>query len=67
MRLPENEIEKITWAGLLHDIGKIGIRDNILLKEGPLDKARAGPHEPAPDHRRGDRGAGHAAVRTRRR
>jgi putative nucleotidyltransferase with HDIG domain len=38
MRLAENEIEKIKWAGLLHDIGKIGIRDNILLKEGPLDK-----------------------------
>ncbi len=38
MRLPEPEIEKIKWAGLLHDIGKIGIRDNILLKEGPLDK-----------------------------
>jgi putative nucleotidyltransferase with HDIG domain len=38
MRLPESEIEKIKWAGLLHDIGKIGIRDNILLKEGPLDK-----------------------------
>jgi len=38
MRLPETEIEKITWGGLLHDIGKIGIRDNILLKEGPLDK-----------------------------
>jgi putative nucleotidyltransferase with HDIG domain len=38
MRLPENEIERIKWAGLLHDIGKIGIRDNILLKEGPLDK-----------------------------
>jgi putative nucleotidyltransferase with HDIG domain len=38
MRLPENEIEKIKWAGLLHDVGKIGIRDNILLKEGPLDK-----------------------------
>jgi putative nucleotidyltransferase with HDIG domain len=37
-RLPEHEIEKIKWAGLLHDIGKIGIRDNILLKEGPLDK-----------------------------
>jgi putative nucleotidyltransferase with HDIG domain len=38
MRLPESEIEKIKWSGLLHDIGKIGIRDNILLKEGPLDK-----------------------------
>ena len=39
MRLPENEIERIKWAGLLHDIGKIGIRDNVLLKEGPLDKS----------------------------
>ncbi len=39
MRLPEPEIEKITWAALLHDVGKIGIRDHILLKEGPLDKA----------------------------
>jgi putative nucleotidyltransferase with HDIG domain len=38
MRLPEQEIEKIRWAGLLHDVGKIGIRDHILLKEGPLDK-----------------------------
>ena len=38
MRLPESEIEKIKWAGLLHDVGKIGIRDDILLKEGPLDK-----------------------------
>jgi putative nucleotidyltransferase with HDIG domain len=38
MKLPEPEVEKIQWAGLLHDVGKIGIRDNILLKEGPLDK-----------------------------
>jgi putative nucleotidyltransferase with HDIG domain len=38
MRLAEHEIEKIKWAGLLHDVGKIGIRDNVLLKEGPLDK-----------------------------
>ena len=38
MRLPESEIEKIKWAGLLHDVGKIGIRDSILLKEGPLDR-----------------------------
>ncbi|HEY6608177.1 MAG TPA: HD-GYP domain-containing protein [Candidatus Limnocylindria bacterium] len=38
MRLGEDEIEKIKWSGLLHDVGKIGIRDHILLKEGPLDK-----------------------------
>jgi putative nucleotidyltransferase with HDIG domain len=38
MRLPEQMIERIEWAGLLHDIGKIGIRDNILLKPGPLDR-----------------------------
>ena len=38
MKLPETEIEKIKWAGLLHDVGKIGIRDGILLKEGPLDR-----------------------------
>jgi putative nucleotidyltransferase with HDIG domain len=38
MRLPESDIEKITWAGLLHDVGKIGIRDNILLKPGPLNR-----------------------------
>jgi putative nucleotidyltransferase with HDIG domain len=38
MGLGEPEIEKIKWAGLLHDIGKIGIRDNVLLKPGPLDR-----------------------------
>lgn len=38
LRLPEQEIEKIKWASYLHDVGKIGIRDHILLKEGPLDK-----------------------------
>ncbi len=26
----------IRWGGLLHDIGKMGIPDRILLKEGPL-------------------------------
>ena len=38
MSLPESEVEKIKWAGLLHDVGKIGIRDNILLKPGPLNR-----------------------------
>ncbi len=38
MSLGENEVEKIKWAGLLHDVGKIGIRDSILLKPGPLNR-----------------------------
>ena len=33
---PEDKIEKITIGGKLHDIGKIGIRDSILLKPGGL-------------------------------
>ena len=34
--LPEEEAVKIRNAALLHDIGKIGIAEEILLKEGPL-------------------------------
>lgn len=34
--LPEGEIKIIEWAGLMHDIGKIGIRDDILCKVGRL-------------------------------
>lgn len=33
---PPIEVENIYKAALLHDIGKIGIPDNILLKMGPL-------------------------------
>ena len=32
----DEELEVINFAGSLHDIGKIGIRDDILLKPGPL-------------------------------
>ena len=28
--------EDLLHAALLHDVGKIGIRDNVLLKPGPL-------------------------------
>ena len=31
-------VETITFAGPLHDIGKIGIPDSILLKPGPLTR-----------------------------
>lgn len=36
LKLPTDFIENITFASPMHDIGKIGISDNILLKPGPL-------------------------------
>ncbi len=35
----KEDIDVIDFAGRLHDIGKIGIRDEILLKTGPLTPA----------------------------
>lgn len=40
MGLSKAEIDRVRWAALLHDLGKIGIPDVVLLKNGPLD-----PHE----------------------
>jgi putative nucleotidyltransferase with HDIG domain len=37
MNIDENEMENIRRGVLLHDIGKMGIPDNILLKPGPLN------------------------------
>jgi len=37
MRLSEKVIEDIELAGLLHDIGKIGVEDRILMKPMRLD------------------------------
>jgi putative nucleotidyltransferase with HDIG domain len=39
MKLPEKEIELLRQACELHDLGKIGIEDSILLKAAPLTAA----------------------------
>jgi putative nucleotidyltransferase with HDIG domain len=36
---PEDGLETLEFGAFLHDIGKIGIRDAVLLKPGPLDDA----------------------------
>ncbi len=36
LSLPRNELEILEYAGILHDIGKIGIDDRILSKPGSL-------------------------------
>lgn len=37
MGISGEELEHIRRGALLHDIGKMGVPDNILLKEGPLN------------------------------
>ena len=34
--LPDEQVEQIRMAGRLHDIGKIGTRESVLNKQGPL-------------------------------
>lgn len=36
MNLSEDDVRKIGYAGLMHDCGKMGIADSILLKPAPL-------------------------------
>ena len=37
INLPEDEVQKITVGGLLHDVGKIGIPESVLRKPGKLN------------------------------
>jgi diguanylate cyclase (GGDEF)-like protein/putative nucleotidyltransferase with HDIG domain len=37
MELSESEVEQIRLGGVLHDIGKVAIPENILNKNGPLN------------------------------
>ena len=36
MGLDAGQLETIKYGALLHDIGKIGIKDSVLLKNGPF-------------------------------
>jgi hypothetical protein len=38
MRRSEKELEALEWGGLLHDIGKIGVPDNVLDKPNELTR-----------------------------
>lgn len=39
LHLPRIAIRDLIWAGSLHDIGKVGIPDSVLLKPGKLSAA----------------------------
>lgn len=39
LQISRQEVRDLMWAGYLHDIGKIGIPDSILLKTGSLTPA----------------------------
>jgi diguanylate cyclase (GGDEF)-like protein len=35
--LPDDRVERVRLAGVLHDVGKIGVSDGVVAKPGPLD------------------------------
>ena len=41
MRMTATELRVLARSGLLHDVGKLGIPDAILEKQGPLDESEA--------------------------
>lgn len=39
LKLPEDRVEQIKYAGVLHDVGKIGVSEQILNKKEKLNEA----------------------------
>ncbi len=52
MELSKKELEDLRLAAILHDVGKIGVRDDVLLKKDKLN-----PHELEKMYRHPDYGA----------
>jgi hypothetical protein len=38
LKVPARDLEALEWGGLLHDVGKIGVPDSVLLKQGKLTR-----------------------------
>jgi diguanylate cyclase (GGDEF)-like protein/putative nucleotidyltransferase with HDIG domain len=49
LNLPEDTVHNIRAAGLLHDIGKIGVPDSILTKPGALEQKEWEPIRTHPE------------------
>jgi len=47
MRLPDEQVDLMRYVGLLHDVGKVGVRDSVLKKPGPFT---AGEYEEMKKH-----------------
>ena len=52
--LPETRVHRVKLAGILHDIGKVGVPEQIPRQAGSADRRGVGDHAPPPRARRAD-------------
>lgn len=38
LQMSDMDVEAISWAAMLHDVGKLGVEIDVLRKKGPLDE-----------------------------
>jgi len=50
LECPAAEVQSIRWAAMLHDIGKVGIRDDVLNKKGSLTRDEWGEMRRHPEN-----------------